>query len=118
MMVLACCSGVIPATLLCVVATGGNLLRRYQRHYFPRKPLHRRLLFVGGGGREAEDEMGYSQVLVLAQVGGDLLRPPRHQPAVVSRVIQKDAIGAEHQVDGVLGAAGPNTGAAQLGDFF
>ena len=61
--------------------------------------------------------MLHAQVLVLAQVGGNLFRPARHQASVVAGVILEDAIGAEHQVHGIFGSPGPGADAAQSCDF-
>ena len=61
--------------------------------------------------------MLHAQVLVLAQVGGNLFWPARHQASVVAGVILEDAIGAENQVHGIFGSPGPGADAAQSCDF-
>ena len=79
---------------------------RYQRHNLPRELFHGFPLARHAVGGEAQDEVLDAQVLVLAQVGGYLLRYPVHHPAGGTHAAVKYHVGAEAGRNGVLGPSG------------
>ena len=62
--------------------------------------------------------MPHAHILVLAQVGGDLLRTPGHHAPVGAGVIRKHAVGAEYQIHGVFIPARAGGDAPEPGDLF
>src|SRR5918999_2548035 len=94
------------------------LTLRNQGHHLPRELLHRLSLCSNAiGPGKTEDEIVDAQVLVLAYIGGNLLRTAIHHPARRARGPFKSYIGAEAKGYGVLWAARPPGQGAQPGDF-